>query len=93
MSAEKAKALGLEPLARFVTFAVAGVPPEIMGIGPMEAIPRALKQAGLTLPPTELRAEALRFALERSSRSGRTARQFVDDLAGRQGLEARKAGQ
>ncbi len=39
---------GLTPLARFVSFAVAGVPPEIMGIGPIEAIPRALKQAGLS---------------------------------------------
>jgi acetyl-CoA acyltransferase len=54
MSAEKAKALGLEPLARFVTFAVAGVPPEIMGIGPVEAIPRALKQAGLKLADIDL---------------------------------------
>jgi acetyl-CoA acyltransferase len=39
---------GLTPLARFVSFAVAGVPPEIMGIGPIAAIPKALKQAGLT---------------------------------------------
>jgi acetyl-CoA acyltransferase len=54
MSAEKAKALGLKPLARFVTFAVAGVPPEIMGIGPVEAIPRALKQAGLKLADIDL---------------------------------------
>ncbi|HEY3593653.1 MAG TPA: acetyl-CoA C-acyltransferase, partial [Polyangiaceae bacterium] len=38
---------GLRPLARFVTFAVRGVPPEIMGIGPKEAIPLALKNAGL----------------------------------------------
>jgi len=58
----------------------------------LEIVEHWAKQAGLTLPPAELRAEALRFALERSSRSGRTARQFVDDLAGRQGLEARKAG-
>ncbi len=49
MSAEKAKELGLRPLARFVTYAVAGVPPEIMGIGPVEAIPKALRQAGLKL--------------------------------------------
>src|SRR4051812_11516206 len=48
MSAEKARELGLQPLARFVTFAVAGVPPEIMGIGPVEAIPKAIRQAGLT---------------------------------------------
>ena len=38
---------GLQPLARYVTSAVAGVPPEIMGIGPKEAVPRALRQAGL----------------------------------------------
>jgi acetyl-CoA acyltransferase len=49
MSAARAKELGCKPLARLVSFAVAGVPPEIMGIGPVEAIPRALKQAGLTL--------------------------------------------
>ncbi len=41
------KKLGREPLARFVSFAVRGVPPEIMGIGPVEAIPVALKMAGL----------------------------------------------
>ncbi|MEN8184698.1 MAG: ATP-binding protein [Myxococcota bacterium] len=44
------------------------------------------KQAGLRLDSETLRAEALRFALERSTRSGRTARQFVDDLAGRETL-------
>jgi len=49
MSTEKAQALGLKPLARFVAFAVGGVPPEIMGIGPVVAIPKALKLAGLTL--------------------------------------------
>jgi len=54
MSAERAKDLGLTPLARLVTYAVAGVPPEIMGIGPIEAIPRALKQAGLTLADMDL---------------------------------------
>ena len=41
------KAFNLKPLARFAGFAVAGVPPEIMGIGPIEAIPRVLKQAGV----------------------------------------------
>ncbi|MET0225481.1 MAG: acetyl-CoA C-acyltransferase [Dokdonella sp.] len=41
------KAYGLTPIARFVGFAVAGVPPEIMGIGPIAAIPKALEQAGL----------------------------------------------
>ncbi|HET8644640.1 MAG TPA: acetyl-CoA C-acyltransferase [Vicinamibacteria bacterium] len=54
MSLDKARELGLTPLARFVSFAVAGVPPEIMGIGPVEAIPRALKQAGLTLADIDL---------------------------------------
>ncbi len=47
MSAKKAKQLGLKPMARFVSFAVAGVPPEIMGIGPVVAIPKALALAGL----------------------------------------------
>ena len=49
MSADAAKELGLTPLARFVGFAVAGVAPEIMGIGPIAAIPKVLKQTGLSL--------------------------------------------
>lgn len=49
MSAERARALGAQPLARFVAYAVAGCPPEEMGIGPVFAIPRALKMAGLKL--------------------------------------------
>jgi len=49
MSAERARALGVKPLARFLAFATAGVPAEIMGIGPAYAIPKALKLAGLTL--------------------------------------------
>jgi acetyl-CoA acyltransferase len=49
MSDRKAKALGLKPMARFVSFAVGGVPPEIMGIGPVVAIPKALAMAGLKL--------------------------------------------
>jgi acetyl-CoA acyltransferase len=49
MSRKKAKELGLEPIGRLVSYAVAGVPPEIMGIGPVEAIPKALKIAGLKL--------------------------------------------
>jgi acetyl-CoA acyltransferase len=48
MSQAKAKALGLKPLVRFVAYAVGGVPPEIMGIGPIVAIPKALKLAGLS---------------------------------------------
>jgi acetyl-CoA acyltransferase len=54
MSREKADALGVKPLARFVSFAVAGVPPDIMGIGPVAAIPKALKQAGLTIDQIDL---------------------------------------
>lgn len=49
MSAAKAKALGLKPMARLVSYATAGVPPEIMGIGPVVAIPKALAMAGLKL--------------------------------------------
>ncbi|MGH9946486.1 MAG: thiolase family protein [Pyrinomonadaceae bacterium] len=49
MSEEKAKELGLTPMARFVSFATAGCLPEEMGIGPVYAIPKALKLAGLTL--------------------------------------------
>jgi acetyl-CoA acyltransferase len=49
MSTDRAKALGLKPLVRFVAFAVAGCPPEEMGIGPVYAIPKVLKMAGLTL--------------------------------------------
>ena len=47
MSGEMVKKLGVKPIARLVTYAVAGVEPRIMGIGPLEAIPKALKQAGL----------------------------------------------
>jgi len=47
VSEEYLKELGQEPLARFVAFAVKGVPPEVMGIGPVEAIPAALQMAGL----------------------------------------------
>jgi acetyl-CoA acyltransferase len=49
MSEKKARELGLKPMARFVSFGVGGVPPEIMGIGPIVAIPKALKAAGLKL--------------------------------------------
>jgi len=49
MSEERARALGLKPRARFVSFATAGVAPEIMGIGPVAAIPKALARAGLKL--------------------------------------------
>jgi acetyl-CoA acyltransferase len=49
MSETKARELGLKPMARFVSFATGGVPPEIMGIGPVVAIPKALALAGLKL--------------------------------------------
>jgi acetyl-CoA acyltransferase len=49
MEAERAKSMGLRPLARMVAFAAAGVRPEVMGIGPIAAIPKALKIAGLKL--------------------------------------------
>ncbi len=49
MSADKAKQLGIKPLVRFVSFATAGYKPEEMGLGPVYAIPKALKQAGLKL--------------------------------------------
>ena len=52
----------------------------------LEIVEHYAKQAQVGLPPEELRAEALRWALDHSSRSGRTARQFVDDLAGRLAL-------
>jgi acetyl-CoA acetyltransferase family protein len=51
---DEARRRSLKPLARVVSWAVAGVPPEIMGIGPIEAIPRALKQAGLSLADIDL---------------------------------------
>jgi acetyl-CoA acyltransferase len=49
MEREKAESLGLEPLARFVGYAVGGVPPEVMGIGPVVAVPRVLEMTGLSL--------------------------------------------
>ena len=49
MSEEKAAELGVKPLARFVSFATGGVPAEVMGVGPIEAVPKALRKTGLTL--------------------------------------------
>ncbi|WP_153732089.1 acetyl-CoA C-acetyltransferase [Sporosarcina obsidiansis] len=49
MDSEVAEQRGLKPLAKFRSFAVGGVPPEIMGIGPIEAVPKALKLAGLSI--------------------------------------------
>jgi acetyl-CoA acyltransferase len=54
MSAERARDLGLPPLARFVAFATVGVQPELFGIGPVPAITKALKLAGLTLEQIDL---------------------------------------
>ncbi len=54
MSRAKADELGLKPMARFVAFAAAGVPPEVMGVGPVAAVPKALKNAGLSLEDIEL---------------------------------------
>jgi acetyl-CoA acyltransferase len=54
LSGQKLRELGVRPLARFVTYAVGGVPPGIMGIGPTVAIPKALKQAGLGLDAVDL---------------------------------------
>jgi acetyl-CoA acyltransferase len=54
MSSEQARDLGLKPLARLIAFAVAGVSPDLMGIGPVAAIPKALKIAGLTLDQIDL---------------------------------------
>jgi acetyl-CoA acyltransferase len=54
MSEERANALGMKPLARFVSFAVGGVAPELMGIGPIAAVPKALKYAGMSLGDVDL---------------------------------------
>src|ERR1041385_3497770 len=54
VSGEKLKELGLKPLARFVTYAAGGVEPGIMGIGPIAAIPKALKKSGLKLEDIDL---------------------------------------
>jgi acetyl-CoA acyltransferase len=54
LSEQRARELNIQPMARFVSFATAGVAPEIMGIGPVGAIPKALKQAGLTLDQIDL---------------------------------------
>jgi acetyl-CoA acyltransferase len=54
MSRERAEELGLKPLMRFVSYAVGGVPPEVMGMGPVAAVPKALKLAGLGLDDIDL---------------------------------------
>ncbi len=54
MRRSHAEALGLKPLARFVGFAVAGVDPDIMGVGPLKAVPRVLKRAGMSMSDLDL---------------------------------------
>ncbi|KEO83621.1 acetyl-CoA C-acetyltransferase [Tumebacillus flagellatus] len=54
MSAEKAQELGLKPLAKFLSFAIGGVDPDIMGVGPVVAIPKALQKAGLSVDDIDL---------------------------------------
>lgn len=54
MSEDMVKELNLEPVARLVSYAAAGVPPRIMGIGPVAAVPKALKQGGLAQKDVEL---------------------------------------
>ncbi|CAM3940045.1 acetyl-CoA C-acyltransferase [Cohnella lubricantis] len=54
MSRERAEAMGLKPLATFRSFALAGVEPEIMGVGPVKAIPKALQMAGIGLDDVKL---------------------------------------
>ena len=54
MSERLMKSLGLDPVARMMSYSVAGVDPRIMGIGPKEAVPKALKQAGLSLQDIDL---------------------------------------
>jgi len=54
MSAERAKALGIKPLGRFIAYATAGYKPEEMGLGPVFAIPKALKMAGLKIKDIDI---------------------------------------
>lgn len=54
MNEEMMKKFNLEPIARLITYAVSGVPPSIMGIGPVEAVPKALKKAGMKLNDIQL---------------------------------------
>lgn len=54
MRGSKAKELGLKPLAKFITFATAGVEPDVMGVGPIKAVPKALARAGLSMNQIDL---------------------------------------
>jgi len=64
MSAEKARALGLKPLARVVSSAASGIEPRVMGLGPIEATRRALKKAGLTIEDIALAEINEAFAVQ-----------------------------
>ena len=64
MSAKRAEELGLKPMARYASFAVGGVPPEIMGMGPVVAIPKALKQAGIALSDIDVTELNEAFAVQ-----------------------------
>ena len=54
MSADRAREMNLRPLARFITFAAAGVEPDVMGVGPLKAVPKALKRAGISMNDVKL---------------------------------------
>jgi acetyl-CoA acyltransferase len=54
MSSDRAKQQGLKPLARFITFATAGVEPDVMGIAPIKAVPKALKRTGIKMQDVKL---------------------------------------
>jgi acetyl-CoA acyltransferase len=54
MRRSKAEELGLEPLGRFISYAVAGVDPDVMGVGPIKAVPKALAKAGLEMKDIDL---------------------------------------
>ncbi len=54
MTADRAKELGLRPLARFIMFAAAGVEPDVMGVGPIKAVPKAFKRAGMSMKDVDL---------------------------------------
>ena len=89
MSADRAKALGITPLARYVSFATAGYKPEEMGLGPVFAIPKALKMAGLKLSDIDVielneafAAQSLAVIKEAGSGPGESQSQRRRDRAG-----------
>ncbi|HKH96988.1 MAG TPA: thiolase family protein [Beijerinckiaceae bacterium] len=77
MNREKAEASGIKPIARLVTYAVAGIDPDIMGVGPILAIPKALKKAGLTLDQIDL----IEFNEAFAAQALAVARELKMDLA------------